>query len=104
MSDYLPRRAEGVRDLAPPVITAASITSVTTAIIALLVAFGVPLTLDQRTAILGVVAVAGPIVVGWIGARTTVEYTAGGDVLRGAANEGPTGEVVRSLGDLETLP
>ena len=86
-----------------PVITAATITAGVGALITLLVAFGVPITVDQESAILGLVAVLGPIIVAVVGARTTVEYTAGGDVLRGDANEGPTGEVVRSLGSLEVV-
>ena len=45
-----------------PAITIGSISAGVSAVIALLVAFGVPLTEDQQTAILGVVAAAGPIV------------------------------------------
>lgn len=45
-----------------PVLTTASITSAVSAVIALLVAFGVDLTEAQTTAILGVVAVAAPLV------------------------------------------
>lgn len=46
-----------------PVLTVASITSLVAAVIALLVAFGLPLTNDQQNAILGVVALASPLVV-----------------------------------------
>lgn len=46
-----------------PVITTASITAAVSALIALLVAFGIDLTEEQTTAILGVVAVAAPLVV-----------------------------------------
>ncbi|MDQ3540481.1 MAG: hypothetical protein M3440_07310 [Chloroflexota bacterium] len=42
----------------------ASITGGVAALIALLVAFGVDLTEDQKTAILGIVAVAAPIIAG----------------------------------------
>ena len=87
-----------------PVITAATITAGATAIIALLVAFGVPLTDEQQTAILGVIAVAGPLIVGFVGRHTTVEYAAGGVVVRGAANEGVTGQIVRPLGALGQDP
>lgn len=45
-----------------PVLTTASITAAVSAVIALLVAFGVDLTEAQTTAILGVVAVAAPLV------------------------------------------
>ena len=46
-----------------PVLTVASITSLVAAVIALLVAFGLPLTNDQQNAILSVVALASPLVV-----------------------------------------
>ncbi|MDQ3540044.1 MAG: hypothetical protein M3440_05095 [Chloroflexota bacterium] len=42
----------------------ASITGGVAALIALLVAFGVDLTEDQKTAILGIVAIAAPIIAG----------------------------------------
>ena len=45
-----------------PAITIGTISAAVSAIIALLVAFGVPLTEDQQIAILGVVAALGPIV------------------------------------------
>jgi hypothetical protein len=46
-----------------PLVTAATITALVTALIGLLVAFGVDLTDDQQTAVLGVVAVVAPLVV-----------------------------------------
>lgn len=45
-----------------PVITVASITALVAAILALLAAFGLNLSPDQKTAILGVVAVVAPLV------------------------------------------
>ena len=45
-----------------PAITIGTISAAVSAVIALLVAFGVPLTEDQQIAILGVVASLGPIV------------------------------------------
>jgi len=45
-----------------PVITAASVASVVSALIALLVAFGLHLTKDQIAALLGFVGVVAPIV------------------------------------------
>lgn len=45
-----------------PAITIGTISAAVGAVIALLVAFGVPLTEDQQIAILGVVAALGPIV------------------------------------------
>ena len=100
VGNYEPKRVKAAGAIAP-VITAATITAGVGALITLLVAFGVPITVDQESAILGLVAVLGPIIVAVVGARTTVEYTARGEVIRGAANEGPTGEVVRPLGTLE---
>lgn len=46
-----------------PLVTVGTITGAVTAIIALLVAFGLDLSAEQQTAILGVVAVAAPFVV-----------------------------------------
>ena len=46
-----------------PVLTVAGVTAAVSAVIALLVAFGVDLTEAQTNAILGVVAVAAPLVV-----------------------------------------
>ena len=53
-----------------PAITVASITAGVTALLALLAAFGLPLTEEQRTAILGVVAVLAPLAVGLIARRS----------------------------------
>lgn len=58
-----------------PLITAATITALVTAVIALLVAFGVPMSDDQQAAILGLVAVLAPVVVGLL-ARAKVTPTA----------------------------
>lgn len=55
-----------------PAVTVASITAGVTAILGLLTAFGLPLTDEQTTAILGVVAVIGPLVVGFIARRYVV--------------------------------
>ena len=100
VGNYEPERVRAHGAIAP-VITAATITAGVGALITLLVAFGVPITTEQESAILGLVAVLGPIIVAVVGARTTVEYTARGEVIRGDANEGPTGEVIRPLGTLE---
>lgn len=61
-----------------PLITVASITAAVVAVLSLLTAFGMPLTDDQRQAILGVVAVAAPLVVGLV-ARAKV--TPNGSVI-----------------------
>ncbi len=50
-----------------PLFTVGSITALVTAVLALVVAFGLPVSDDQQTAILGVVAVAAPLVVAAVG-------------------------------------
>ena len=52
-----------------PLLTVASVTAAATAIIGLLVAFGLELSGEQQTAILGVVAVVAPVVVGVVARR-----------------------------------
>lgn len=54
-----------------PLITTAALTSIVGALITLLVAFGVPVTEAQVTAILGFVAVVAPWVVAYVGHNTT---------------------------------
>lgn len=54
-----------------PLITTAALASITGAVIALLVAFGVRLTADQTAAIMGLVAVAAPWIVALVGHNTT---------------------------------
>ena len=49
-----------------PAITVGTISAAVAAVLALLVSFGIPVTEDQQTAILGVVAALGPIVTGLI--------------------------------------
>lgn len=61
-----------------PVITVGSVGAFVAAVIAVLVAFGVPLTDDQQKAILGLVSVVAPIVVAVI-ARRFVTPTQGSD-------------------------
>ena len=88
-----------------PLVTLASITAGATALLGLLVAFGVPLTEEQQVAVLAVVAVAAPFVVALAGRgkvtpnASVVEYVnpASGVVKAGAANDLPTDTVVRSL-------
>lgn len=89
-----------------PLVTVASITAGVAAIIALLVSFGVPVTPEQQTAILGVVAVVAPIIVAIVArgsvtpnARVVESVTPAGVVEAGVANELPTGKYVRRLGD-----
>lgn len=89
-----------------PLITVASITAGVTALLGLLVAFGVPVTPDQQVAILGVVAVVAPVAVALIGRNlvtpngSVVERVdSEGTVKAGEANELPTDMVIRELGD-----
>ena len=88
-----------------PVITTAVVTSAAAAIVALLVAFGVPLTEEQTSATLGVVAVAAPLIVivarRWtVPAGTVVEREKDGQVVAGEASELSTGRVIRPVGSL----
>ena len=56
-------------DSTEPLFTVGSITAAVTAVLALLVAFGLDLSGDQKQAILGVVAVAAPIIVAAVARR-----------------------------------
>ena len=49
-----------------PLLTIGTLTALVAAVVALLVAFGVPLTGDQREAILGAAAVVAPLVVAFL--------------------------------------
>lgn len=87
-----------------PLVTLASITAGATALLALLVAFGIPITQEQQIAILGVVAVAAPFVVAFAGRgqvtpnANVVEYvTSTNQVKAGEANELPTDTKIRVL-------
>ncbi len=53
-----------------PLLTIAGLTALTSAIIALAVAFGVPLSADQTQAVLGFVAVLAPVAVGFVARRS----------------------------------
>lgn len=52
-----------------PLFTVGTVTAVAAAVLALVAAFGLDLSEDQKTAVLGVVAVAAPFVVAWLGRR-----------------------------------
>lgn len=54
-----------------PILTTASLTAIIIAVIALLVAFGIPLTDDQQKAIIALVGVIAPFVVWAIARRST---------------------------------
>ncbi len=64
-----------------PVLSAASLVTVATAILALLAAFAVPVSDDQQAAILGAIAVVAPIILGLIARnRAWSPFTAGATV------------------------
>lgn len=91
-----------------PVITVGGLGAAAAAILALLVAFGIPLSDDQQTAILGVVAVLAPLVVAYVARRyvtansAVVEQAKDGQVVAGEANSIPTGSAIRKLDDRPT--
>lgn len=66
-----------------PAITIGGVSAGIAAIIALLVAFGIPITEDQQIAILGVVAAVGPIVTAIITRRFVVPTGAVAEELDG---------------------
>lgn len=71
-----------------PVITVASLTAFVAAVLAVLAAFGLPLTDDQQKAILGLVAVVAPVVVGVLARRFVTPVTGG--ARRGLPPGSPT--------------
>ena len=90
-----------------PLISVSSIVAAATAVIALLVAFGVPLTEDQKVAILGLVGVLAPVIVALVtrgkvtpNAAVVEGLNGSGIVYAGEANELPTGEPIRESGSL----
>ncbi len=90
-----------------PLISISSIVAAATAIVALLVAFGVPLTEDQKVAILGLVGVLAPVIVALVtrgrvtpNAAVVEGLNSSGIVYAGEANELPTGEPIRESGSL----
>lgn len=90
-----------------PVITAGVIGAAAAATLTVLVAFGVPLTKDQTTAVTGLIAVLAPIAVALIARgqvtpnTAVVERQLGNRVIAGPANEAiPTGQTIRAAGSL----
>ena len=90
-----------------PLISVSSIVAAATAVVALLVAFGVPLTEDQKVAILGLVGVIAPVIVALVtrgkvtpNAAVVEGLNGSGIVYAGEANELPTGEPIRESGSL----
>lgn len=84
-----------------PVWNAAAISSIVSAIIALLVAFGVPLTEQQTAAILSFVAVAAPFVVALVVAPKVTPLAnptdEDGHPLSRAGSDAPTMKQTRSM-------
>ena len=71
-----------------PVAIIGAVTAAATAILALVVAFGLDVSPDQQAAILGVVAVLAPLTAtlvtrSWVYAPATVERLASGDPIHG---------------------
>lgn len=66
MTEY---QSSASQEPSEPLVTTGTITAVVTALIALFVAFGLPVSDDQQAAILGVVAVVAPFVVAFVGRR-----------------------------------
>ena len=79
-----------------PLVTVAGITAAVTALLTLLAAFGLPLSDTQQTAVLGVVAVAAPLVVALF-TRPKVSPTwtqpAGGSSRHRGGDVGETGAI-----------
>ena len=113
MSDPYSMTSEGEPPLTTtePVISTATVTAAVTAVLALAVAFGLPLTDAQTAAILGIVAVVAPLIV--IYARRWTVPSAqvverlerqpeGPDhVIAGEASELPTGTTIRTAGSMD---
>ncbi|MEK8107397.1 hypothetical protein NKG94_23770 [Micromonospora sp. M12] len=70
-------------DTTEPLVTIGTITAAVTAVIGLLVAFGLPVSDDQQARILGVIAVAAPFVVVAWGRRKVYAPATVARLLRG---------------------
>ncbi|MFI2663750.1 hypothetical protein [Micromonospora carbonacea] len=62
-----PLPASEASEASEPLFTVGTITAAATAVIAVLIAFGLPLSAEQQTALLGLVAVLAPLAVAMIG-------------------------------------
>lgn len=78
-----------------PVMTTAIVTSLVTAVISLLTAFGVPMTPEQTAAILGVVGVIAPWAVWYVSHRTTTPLS-NPTTETGLPLSGPNGELTQA--------
>ncbi len=81
---------------AEPVLSAASVVTVATAILAALVAFGLPVDANQQAALLGAIAVVAPVILGLIArskawAPRTVRQTVQAEVAKVTRTQPPTG-------------
>lgn len=74
-------------DVREPVWSAGALTATVTAILALVVAFGLPLTAAQEAAILGVAAVVAPLVAAWAGRRRAYAPATVAQLLRQVRTE-----------------
>ena len=93
-----------------PIVTVASVTAAASAIIAAIVAFGVDLSEEQTAAVMGLVAVAAPLLVTisrkYVTPNTyVIERDAGGEIVAGQGHEVlDDGETVRAYGDVYIEP
>lgn len=90
-----------------PLLTTASLGALAAAVIAVLVAFGLPITDQQQVAVLGLVAVVSPFALAIVARQfvtptsQVLEQTNGaGAVVTGPANEIGAGVYVRPVGEL----
>jgi hypothetical protein len=85
-----------------PLLTTAAVTSLVAAVISVLVAFGIQLTADQQTAIMGLVTVASPWAVWLVGRNYTTALSnptdEDGTPLVRASDGMPTEAQTRSMG------
>jgi hypothetical protein len=83
-----------------PVWSAATVTAIVSALITLLVAFGVPINQDQTAALMGFVAVVAPIAVAWVASPRVTSLKnpqdEDGTPLR-RVDDAPTNAQVRSM-------
>jgi len=70
-------------DSTEPLVTIGAITAAVTAVLGLLVAFGLPISDDQQARILGVIAVAAPFVVAFWGRQKVYAPATVARLLRG---------------------
>lgn len=93
-----------------PAAVVAVVVALVAALLTLLAAFGLELTDDQRTAIIGFVTVAAPLVVGFIvrrsvtpSANVVVQLDKAGEVIAGDASPVPSGLILEPGATIEDV-